>query len=84
MEPFYVPFPFGELIPAVLKDDIELRKDHSGMVIEPMSPTAKFRLLLEKDYEIRKFIIDFREDSFSYLENLQKKVRTVFESLLDV
>ena len=54
------------------------------MVIEPMSPTAKFRLLLEKDYEIRKFIIDFREDSFSYLENLQKKVRTVFESLLDV
>ena len=30
MEPFYVPFPFGELIPAVLKDDRELRKDHSG------------------------------------------------------
>jgi hypothetical protein len=84
MRPFYTPVPFGELIPAIMKDNIGLEEENPGTDIGSFSPIDNFRLLLEKDYEIRQFIMNFRKDASCYFEDLQKEVRTLFESLLDV
>jgi hypothetical protein len=84
MEPFYTPLPFGKLMPAIMEDSIRIEGENPGKEIAPHSPIDNFRLLLEKDYEIRLFIMNFRKDAFGYFEDLQNKVRTHFESILDV
>lgn len=84
MKPFYLPDPFGKLIPAIVEDNIRIEKENPGKELAPYSPIDYFRLLLEKDYDIRQFIMVFRKDSSSYFEDLRNKVTTLFESVLDI
>ena len=65
-----------------MEDSIRIEEENLGKDIAAISPIDNFRLLLEKDYEIRQFVINFRKDASFYFEDLQKKARTLFESLL--
>ena len=63
LESLYTPQIY-ELFRAYFKHDIVFEEEH---------PTPdKFRLLLEKDYEIKQFIMNFRKDISCYFEHLQK------------